>query len=145
MTRISVYAWDYAAELTLKQGGGTFNGEGFVSKPDNGYIVGGVVPSEIIQMGGILTARSLAERLAHFRAKHGVHFSNRTACYVGTWKDGADNIHLDVSEWVPTFKQAIALAVYRKEAAIWDVAAGKEVSTLPAHIGIEEAYAIAGK
>jgi hypothetical protein len=144
MTRISVHDWGYAAELTMKQGGGTFNGEGFVSKPDNGYIVGGVVPTETIEITEATTIGRVAEKLAHFRAKHGVHFSNRTACYIGTWQHGK-YIDFDVSERVPTFKQAIALAVYRKEAAIWDVAAGKEVSTLPAHIGIEEAYAVAGK
>jgi hypothetical protein len=62
MTRISVHDWGYAAELTMKQGGGTFNGEGFVSKPDNGYIVGGVVPTETIEITEATTIGRVAEK-----------------------------------------------------------------------------------
>lgn len=100
-------AWQGAAQLTGKNGGGTFTRGGEAVNFESGYIVGGVIPGAVFPLSG-----KLERVLRAFARQPGVR-------YVGTWiHDGA--VFVDAAEHVIDREAALKLGAMRSEIAIWD-------------------------
>lgn len=121
---ISSVKFKAAAENVKETGGVTTDRYGNVQALTEGYVVGGVVPTYIVNYYGT----DIGYALAYFAAKHWEELAKPNR-YLGAWVEDA-TLYVDVSEVVPTLRQAIGLALYRKELAIWDNAAGAAIDTV---------------
>ena len=141
LTLIRVSDWLSAAAYTFAFGGGTFDREGNHAAIRNGYVVGGSVPTRSLPVPPMpqeSQANWLAGQLAMFAAQHASQLSTRNHGYIGTWyPDKRGNVQLDLSEWVEDATQAMALAVYRGEEYVYDVAAGRDISVTRGRVALE--------
>jgi hypothetical protein len=115
-----------AAYRTMRDNGGTFASNGYPVVKDTGFMVGGLVPTTIVELP--MRNRNgrgwLADTLDEFVKSHHAHLGRNR--YLGTWvNDG--KVYVDVSQWVETLDNAIALGKSRGELAIWDCAKNEEV------------------
>ena len=115
---------------TGHNGGGSFTTDGELVAFEDGFMVGGIVPSKVIDCGRTVWFHEIVTQAQEFARQHRAILAQPWH-YLGTWKQG-DLLHLDVSQRVEDGAQALALGVVRKELAIWDNANGCEVSCLPA-------------
>lgn len=120
--------WKAAANITLRDSGGTFTNTGLPIRLSDGYMVGGVVPTRKLTLARESTATIEAE-LEHFARENLA--ADSEGLYLGTWVDlGA--LYIDVSEWVTDYAEAMELAATRGELAIWDNAAQAAIELTPA-------------
>lgn len=93
------------------QTGGTFSVDGH-GVPDNGFFVGGAVPSLI---------NPTREQITEFIEVCG-------ADYVGFWEDSETlALYVDAVDWTPSEAYAKRLTELRSEIAYWDVTRAQEV------------------
>lgn len=91
--------------------GGTFSVDGKIV-PNNGYFVGGAVPSLINP------TRSQVEEF----------IETAGADYVGFWEDSETlALYVDAVDWTPSEAYAKRLSELRSEIAYWDVTRAQEV------------------
>jgi hypothetical protein len=110
-----------ASELIFaakNQGGGTFTRSATYFSGKNGFVVGGIVPSLVIEPSAITI--EAVERTEEWIER------NRSARYYGSWND-AGTIHIDAVDIIEDREEAIRLAEERGELAIYDLAADEEV------------------
>lgn len=90
--------------------------------PVTGYMVGGVVPE-------YRTRTCTLQTLADFANQHADELTgpNAGSYFLGVWQ-GPEFVHLDVSEHIDDREIAICYARARGELAIWDCAAGREIT-----------------
>lgn len=86
--------------------------------PTTGYLVGGKVPSFILErgsmnLGSVRDMRAWIER--------------QTSDYVGMWVAPSGNVYIDAVDWVVNLGYALGLARRRGELEIRDVAAGRNI------------------
>lgn len=112
-----------AAENVKENGGVTADRFGNVQHFTEGYMVGGVVPSYIINY----TGTDVGYTLAYFAALHWQELVKPNR-YIGAWVED-NTLYIDISEKVDTLRQALGLALYRKELAVWDNAAAEGIYT----------------
>jgi hypothetical protein len=135
-------------DATVANCGGTWNlgqlGTPAVEAPEVGYLVGGKVPSHITGSFGPMSGveywreyKALAVNfLAAFIAQHAYLLANGTAVreqgrtyYLGTWVDEkTGDVHIDISEYHTTRREAYRIGLDRGELAIWDLAARDSVT-----------------
>lgn len=120
---LSVSRFRSAAENVKANGGVTTDRYGNITTLGSGYMVGGVVPSYVVNY----TGTDVAYTLAWYAAKHWQELSKDNR-YVGAWVED-NTLYLDVSERVEGLKNALGLALYRGELAVWDNAEGTSVYT----------------
>lgn len=101
---------------TLANNGGTFrNGDNISDTLTTGYVVGGIVPSQIVSADN---QDELSRVLSQFVATYDV---------VGTWlHDGM--VHVDAVEVYDSREDAISVGRTRGEIAIWNVADSTEIT-----------------
>lgn len=101
---------------TLANNGGTFrNGVNISDTLISGYVVGGIVPSEIVP---VEDSAELARVVSQFVGAYE---------YVGTWLHNGE-IHIDAVEVYQDKHEAIAVGLQRGEIAIWNVADSEEIT-----------------
>lgn len=115
--------------LTGQNGGGTFDKDGVLQRFDQGYMVGGIVPSHVIAPSPNLWPSDYVEAIRTFAREHRALLS-QDFYYLGTWKDEVGRLHLDISEHLADRHDAIIKGMGRNELAIWDNAASTEVMLL---------------
>lgn len=115
---------------TGHNGGGSFTQDGEAVAFTDGYMVGGVVPSLVIKTDNRVWFHEIVAQVQQFAWDHAKLLA-QPGYFLGTWKSG-DLLYLDVSQRIEDGAEALALAVSRKELAIWDNANACEVSCLPA-------------
>lgn len=99
------------ARIANGETGGTFSVDG-TDVPDNGYFVGGAVPSLI---------NPTREQVLDFVETAG-------ADYVGFWEDSATlALYVDAVDWTPSEAYAKRLSNLRGEIAYWDAQRAQEV------------------
>lgn len=124
---MTYHAFETLARETLAHGGGSAWPDGTLSRPADGYMVGGIVPTLTIPVVG---ADTLAQCVFDFVVSHHdtLHAGPDAPRVVGTWKHEG-RIYVDVSEWVADRVRAVGLAHERGELAIWDCYHGNEINT----------------
>ena len=124
-------AWNLDAIVahTREHGGGTFQLGGLPVTHGNGYLVGGQTISNVCDRGE--SDAQLVAALRHFISQRHA-LLEKPGLFLGTWRDDAGRIHLDVSRHIEDKAEALATAILRKELAIWDVTGQREIVTLAA-------------
>lgn len=86
--------------------------------PDEGYYVGGVIPSLVYPSADQVDRGEVAYWIG----------TNDRCQYYGVWVDTETGmVHFDASTFMNYEKYAIPLAAARGEIAIWDIANGREI------------------
>ncbi len=99
------------AKIKSGETGGTFSVDGKIV-PEDGYFVGGAVPSLI---------NPTREQMIDFVETAG-------ADYVGFWEDTETlALYVDAVDWTPSEAYARRLSILRSEIAYWDAARSQEV------------------
>ena len=110
---------------TFKQGGGSYLPNGKRRDFQRGYLVGGVVPSRVLNKSVTRWPSEYVDAIQEFAREHRALLA-QPGYYLGTWVNNGD-LHLDVSQIVLNRVDAIGLGLSRQELAIWDVENGSEV------------------
>lgn len=108
------------AHTLLDQNGGATMSFSGTPVPTTGFLVGGVVPEYV-------TRTPTWQSIADFVAGHLATF-RLPGHYLGLWRDESTGlVHLDVTEHWSTLSNAIAIASYRDEIAVWNIGQAREV------------------
>lgn len=95
-----------------------------VDRFDSGYVVGGVVPSLVLDPSS--PTDTVAREIAQWVHAHADAIA--TADSVGWWTDTVDGrVHVDASDIVADRDEALAIGRARGEIALWDIAADTEL------------------
>lgn len=127
-----------AAYATLRDNGGTFTSEGDGVQHVLGYMVGGFAPTKMVALppAARWDAADVARRLRQYVDTHTAVFcAPGTITRLGTWvyDDGENEpvLYIDASRHYGDRIAAVAAGIANGELAIWDCAAGAEVSLAP--------------
>lgn len=118
---LSIY--DVTNELLANREGYSVNVHGVL--PTYGYMVGGVVPSLILEPKAAKYGPTDA-----WLDEHWAKLESSPDVFAGIWEDSVTGlVYVDLSERYDDLYTALAVATARGELAIWDVASSKEVRT----------------
>jgi hypothetical protein len=100
--------------------GATFPNQSLLALPTTGFLVGGKVPSFIIEPGVRLFLSTQVQLFEWVSRQH-------DASYIGMWVGPSGNIYIDAVDWVVSRGHALGLATRRGELEIRDVAADRNI------------------
>lgn len=125
-TALQQSAVDRLIRDTLTIGGATIPLNGG-APPTVGFMVGGVAPP-IVLSGEAASDPVLLRAMVNARLDGPWSVAaDLPTMYLGSWTDTDGTVYVEISERVETLQQAERLGRERREIAVWDLAAGREV------------------
>lgn len=111
---------------TDASGGGTVSVTGH-KVPDTGYMVGGYVES-LIAPAYILDDEHVSYEMIYRFVSTNFTLATKFSMFVGAWIDvSTEKLYIDLSQHFDSLSEAMAVAAFHGEIAIWDLAESKEI------------------